>query len=129
MPDMPGVKESDEKFDERCDHDVATGDPADFRLQSMVGSGETSVYQWDDVLRNIDSPLSVLTCSLCQVVCTPGLDSRKKHYRALVDSGRIEDDDPRLRHPTDRVENWVNPTLESVITSMTKAQATRSDPD
>lgn len=129
MPNMPGVNEPDELFDDRCDEDVAKGDPADFRLQSMVGSGVTSVEKWADVQRNMDSALSVLTCSLCQVVCTPGMDSRRKNYRALVASGRIEEDDPRLRHPTDRVENWVNPTLESIIAAMTAAAATEPGED
>ena len=123
MPNMPGVRESEEAFDDRCDEDVATGDPADLRLQSMVGSGVTSVDKWADVQRNMDSSLSVLTCSLCQVVCTPGMDSRRKNYRALVDSGRIEEGDPRLLHPTGRVENWVNPTLESIIAEMKPAAA------
>jgi len=129
MPNMPGFRESDEAFDERCDEDVATGDPKDFRLQSMVGSGVTSVNSWEDVQRNMSSSLTVLTCSLCQVVCTPGLDSRKKNYRALVDSGRIEEDDPRLSHPTGRVENWVNPTLESIVAEMTPAAAAEPDTD
>jgi Pyruvate/2-oxoacid:ferredoxin oxidoreductase delta subunit len=129
MPFMPGVREPDEAFDDRCDKDVATGDPADMRLQSMVGSGVTSVNSWEDVQRNMSSSLSVLTCSLCQVVCTPGLDSRKKNYRALVNSGRIEEGDPRLRHPTDRVKEWINPTLESIIAEFTPAAAPESDED
>ena len=129
MPNMPGVRELDETFDDRCDKDVATGDPADFRLKSMVASGVPTVDKWADVERNMDSSLSVLTCSLCQVVCTPGLDSRKKNYRALVDSGRIEEGDPRLLDPTGRLENWVNPTLESIIAEMTPTAVTGSDPD
>lgn len=76
-----------------------------------------------------DNPLGVLTCSLCQVVCTPGLDSRKKNYRALVNSGRIEEGDPRLLHPTERIKDWVSPTLESIIAAMTPAAATDSDQD
>jgi hypothetical protein len=46
-----------------------------------------------------------------------------------MDSGRIEGDDPRLRYPTDRVENGIDPTMGSIIEWMTKAQATRSEPD
>ena len=129
MPNMHGMRDPDEAFDERCDEDVTAADTTDFCLQSMVLVGETTVHRWEDVQRNMNSSLSVLTCSLCQVVCTPGLDSRKKNYRALVNPGRIEEDDPRLRHPTDRVKDWVNPTLASIIAEMAPDAATESDPD
>ena len=123
LHDMPGRLESEEAFDQRVDDEAAGADPTDIRLQSMIAIGDTSVEKWADVQRNMDSSLSVLTCSLCQVVCTPGLESRKKNYRALVESGRIEEDDPRLRNPTDRVKNWLNPTMEDLIAEMTPAAA------
>ena len=129
MANMPGPGEPDEAFDDRCDADVAAGDPTDIRMQSMVYIGDSTANSWEDVQRNIDSSLSVLTCSLCQVVCTPGIDSRRKNYRALVASGRVEEDDPPLRHPTGRFESWVNPTLESIMAEMVPPVATESGED
>jgi hypothetical protein len=37
--------------------------------------------------------------------------------------GRIEEGDPRLLHPTERIKDWVSPTLESIIAANTPAAA------
>jgi len=41
----------------------------------------------------------VLTCSMCQMVCVPGVENRREHFHLLVNSGRIEKGDPRLVEP------------------------------
>lgn len=122
MPNLPGRDASEEAFDQTCDEEAAAA-PMDFRMQAMVYSGVTNMHSWKDQNKIVDSGLSVLTCSLCQMVCMPGLDKRKQNYRALVDSGRIEEDDPRLLHPTGRVTDWVHPTLESIAAMAAEADA------
>ena len=129
MSNMPGASETDEAFDDRCDTDVAAGTTTDIRMRSMIYIRDTTAHSWEDVTRNADGPPGILTCSLCQVVCTPGLDSRNKNDRALVNSDRIEEGDPRLLHPAERIKDWVSPTLDSIIAAMTPATTTDSDQD
>lgn len=96
LTDMPGADSPDAEFVDRCE-EIIEEQPRNRRLRYMMNLGQDSVESWDDYDRTVDE--LVLTCSLCQMVCVPGVDKRKEHYGLLVNSGRIEKGDPRLLEP------------------------------
>lgn len=98
MTDMPGPEASDAEFTERCE-EILAEQPHNRRLEYMMKLGQDSVNDWDDYDRTVDE--LVLTCSMCQMVCVPGVENRKEHYGLLVNSGRIERADPRLVEPSE----------------------------
>jgi epoxyqueuosine reductase len=96
LTDMPGADKSDEAFAERCEEIVAE-QPQNRRLKYMLNLGQHSATSWDDYDRIVDE--LELTCSMCQMVCVPGVEKRREHFSLLVNSGRIERGDPRLIEP------------------------------
>lgn len=96
IEDLPNAAESDEDFEARCE-EVLQEDPGNRKLKFLMNI-RTTAHNWDEYDRTVEG--MVLNCSLCQLVCMPGLDTRKRMYKTLVNSGRIEEGDPRLVEPT-----------------------------
>lgn len=103
LTDMPGPDKSDEEFIERCE-EIAHEEPHNRRLRAMLDLGHNYTPDWDAYDRTVDE--LVLTCSMCQMVCMPGIDKRKENYGLLVNSGRVEKGDPRLLEPRPLIEDF-----------------------
>ena len=93
---MPGAAASDDEFVERCE-EIMVEEPHNRRLEYMMHVSDHRAGDWAGYDRMVAE--LVLTCSMCQMVCVPGVEKRREHFHLLVNSGRIEKGDPRLVEP------------------------------
>ena len=96
LTEMPGAAATDDEFVERCE-EILNEEPHNRRLEYMMHVSDHRAEDWAGYDRMVDE--LVLTCSMCQMVCVPGVENRREHFHLLVNSGRIEKGDPRLVEP------------------------------
>jgi hypothetical protein len=100
-------------------------------LEKIAKDAGADLVGFTDRARLADAPPSgdltyVLPSAQSAIGLAVSLDQEAaERYIAKEDMWAFNDS--RLLHPTARVENWVNPTLESIIAEMTPAAATDLD--
>lgn len=90
---LPDRFAPDEEFDEVCNR-LSDENQDDFLWAGMKTAHENKTG-WSIL---DDFPKTSISCSLCQYVCVPGMENRRRLYRGLVAAGTIEEGDPRLDH-------------------------------